>query len=675
MMKKVKLIFGTHNSISPGADDSEIENVYQKAYKPFLTTLYNFPEIPAVLYYSGSLLEWFEKHHPEFNTVLNEMIVKKQVELLGGGFYEPILPIIPSQDRVGQIEMMTTYLRKSFGKRTRGCWLPGRIWEPSLASVLRSSGIDYSFLDDTHFEAAGFSGEDLYKPVIAEDQGKTVTIFPISRKIMSGLGKIVPRKIIEDITGDRSREKEVVVIIPNGRQIGYENGTSLSINHQWLESLLVELRNNRKNIELVHPGRYIRQIKNVTNKGYFPCTSYAEIMKWVLPADKQKDFDRLSSRLIEIGIEPKWIYGGFFRQFLTKYKESNLLYSKMMYISILTNQVRGDKYKKKAAKEELWKGQSNLAYWHGNQGGIYNNNIRHHAYKFLIEAEKITREKGIFKTSLSAIDFDMDGEKEYLFQGHATNAYVHRKGAVLFELDHISSCWNYLNSLSRYPEPYHNEEIINAGYDSYGRNAFVDHFFHDDEDISLFDNMTYNEQGSFIDAYYDTVDYDREHRKVIFVSVGTVVKDGYEYSIEIRKKYTFKRSSIDVDYQIKNLSLHKAELCFGSEINLAFNNDNENSPKYYRIVDEFKDEISTEKTEHEDIEQILTFDQNNHNDVSLILSKPARMWTLPINTYSRESGEIEKNYQSTCYVPRWSFSLLKDELWSVTLTLRIDRSN
>ena len=674
-MKKVKLIFGTHNSISPITDDKEIENIYQQAYKPFLTTLYNFPEISAVLYYSGPLLEWFEKNHPEFNTVLNEMVEKRQVELLGGGFYEPVLPIIPAQDRVGQIEMMTTFLRKSFGKRTRGCWLPGRIWEPSLASVLRSSGIDYTFLDDTHFEAAGFAGEDLFKPIITEDQGKTITVFPISRKIMSGFGKIVPRKIVEDICNDRVSDNKIVVIFPNGKQIGYENGTSLSINHQWLESFLTELKNNRKNIELVQPGRYVRQTKNSSNKGYFPCTSYAEIMKWVLPSDKQHEFEGLSSRLIEMGLEPKWIYGGFFRQFLSKYRESNFLYSKMMHVSILTNQVRGDKYKKKAAKDELWKGQSNLAYWHGNQGGIYNNNIRHNAYKALIEGEKITREKGIFKTSLSAIDYDMDGEKEYLYQGHVTNAYVHRKGAALIEFDHIASAWNYLNTFSRYPEPYHNEEISLQGYDSYGRHAFVDHFFDENENVDNFSQMSYVEQGSFPDDFYEAVDYDREHRKVTFVSTGTVVKGGYEYTIEIQKKYTFKRSSIEVDYQITNLSLHKAELCFGSEVNLSFKNDTDHTPKFFRIVDEFKDEIPQDKMEHEDIEQLLTYDQYNQTDVSLVLSKPTKMWTFPVHTYSRESGNIERTYQSSCYVPRWSFSLLKDETWNVSIILRIDRSS
>ena len=52
--------------------------------------------------------------------LINDMVKRKQLELLGGGFYDPILPVIPNSDRSGQIEALTTYLRKHFGKRPRG---------------------------------------------------------------------------------------------------------------------------------------------------------------------------------------------------------------------------------------------------------------------------------------------------------------------------------------------------------------------------------------------------------------------------------------------------------------------------------------------------------------------------------------------------------------------------
>jgi alpha-amylase len=182
-MKKLKLIIGTHNSQPVGSYDYVFERAYQEAYKPFLTIFYNYSDIPITLYYSGTLLQWLEDHHPEFLMLLDDMVKQKQVDLLSGGFYDPIFPIIPPSDRIGQIEKLTTYLRKKFGKRPAGSWVTELVWEPCLTSMFKTSGINYIFLDESHFEAIGFSGVQLYQPCITEDQGKTLIVYPISSSL------------------------------------------------------------------------------------------------------------------------------------------------------------------------------------------------------------------------------------------------------------------------------------------------------------------------------------------------------------------------------------------------------------------------------------------------------------------------------------------------------------
>ena len=136
-MQKKHLIIGAYNHLPEGLAESEFEGVYQSCYRPFLSVLNRFPEIQATLYFSGSLLKRFEFRHPEYLMLLEEMTARRQVELLGGGFYAPIMPLIPSADRLGQIELLTTYLRKTFGKRPRGCWLTEYAWEPWLSSTLQ----------------------------------------------------------------------------------------------------------------------------------------------------------------------------------------------------------------------------------------------------------------------------------------------------------------------------------------------------------------------------------------------------------------------------------------------------------------------------------------------------------------------------------------------------------
>ena len=73
-MRAIRLIFGTNNSVAVGTPDGLIEDLYQKAIKPFLSTLYKFPDICLTLHYSGILLEWLQERHPEFIMLINEMI-------------------------------------------------------------------------------------------------------------------------------------------------------------------------------------------------------------------------------------------------------------------------------------------------------------------------------------------------------------------------------------------------------------------------------------------------------------------------------------------------------------------------------------------------------------------------------------------------------------------------
>ena len=178
-MQKTHLIIGAYNHLPEGLSESEFEGVYQSCYRPFLSVLNRFPEIQATLFFSGSLLKRFEFRHPEYLMLLEEMTARRQVELLGGGFYAPIMPLIPSADRLGQIELLTTYLRKTFGKRPRGCWLSEFAWEPWLSSTLQTCGMDYTFLSAEQFmESIPGSRENLL-PIITEDQGRCTTILPV----------------------------------------------------------------------------------------------------------------------------------------------------------------------------------------------------------------------------------------------------------------------------------------------------------------------------------------------------------------------------------------------------------------------------------------------------------------------------------------------------------------
>ena len=102
-MSGVRLILALHNHQPVGNFDGVFEAAYRDSYLPFLEVLEEYPEIPFVLHTSGPLLEWLVERHPEYIARVRALVEAGRVEILGGGFFEPIMTMIPHRDRVGQI--------------------------------------------------------------------------------------------------------------------------------------------------------------------------------------------------------------------------------------------------------------------------------------------------------------------------------------------------------------------------------------------------------------------------------------------------------------------------------------------------------------------------------------------------------------------------------------------
>jgi 4-alpha-glucanotransferase len=664
----ISLIIGTYNSIPIGYKDDTIEERYQASIKPFLSLIYENSNIPVTLHYSGILLEWFDEKHPEVLILLSEMVRNKSVEILGGGYYDPILPLIPVTDRVGQIEYLTTFIRKKIGKRPRGGWITERVWETNLALTLKNNGIDFIFLDDWHLNLAGLNGSSVFQPYITEEQGKGVLVFPISNTFTSQIGTISPAAMVDHIVQLSAKDDhEMVVIMMDGLSFS-STSKSNNASFAWLQEFFIETERHKESIDAVLPGVYARSA-SPRSKVYFPSAMRREISSLPFPIDQQAVLHKLEK---EGGESSSFLRAGYFRQFLSKYHESNLLYAKMMYVYMLVNQIRGDRSRKKTAKYQLWKGQCNSAYWHGPSGCLYRSCVRKAAYSALIEAEKITRERGIFKTSLTAVDIDMDGGDEFLYQGQTLNAYTHRLGGVLFELDYLPRCWNFLDTMTRYRELEHDTQ--HACFDTYHRSAFIDHFMPADDTIEAFASGRQIEQGNFIEREFEIESLDRDHKEITFVRDGNVVCGETEFPVRLQKKYIFRKNFISIHYGITNDGVETLESVFGSEVNLSFNDNRAESLKI--TVGEEKELDGLKPVTESAAKTVRMHDRANRVLITITGSKQFDLWSLPIYSNAAPGNAetpIVSRYQSTCVVPRWHLRLEPQKTWTCRIMLRLDR--
>ena len=151
-----------------------LDKNYQAVYKPIVKFLYTHPDFPFSFSLSGNQIRFFKKRKNELITIFRELVERKQVEVLGGGYYDPVLPLLYPVDRNGQIDMLSAEIRQTVGKRPRGISLFGDCWDSSLVNNIHTCGIEYVLLESTLIP----DNKRKFLPIIMSDLNKSVDIFP-----------------------------------------------------------------------------------------------------------------------------------------------------------------------------------------------------------------------------------------------------------------------------------------------------------------------------------------------------------------------------------------------------------------------------------------------------------------------------------------------------------------
>jgi len=402
------------------------------------------PAIPVSLHYSGVLWDWLEGRHPEFLEIVAELVEKGQVELLTGGYYEPILPIFPDHDKQGQIEKLSSYLRKRFGCQPRGMWLAERVWEPHLAKPLAEAGVEYVVVDDYHFKAAGLAEEELRGYYLTEEQGYLLKAFPISKELRYFIPFAEPERTIELLRAQASEEGRLLVMADDGEKFGVWPGTHELVYRQgWLHRFFSLLEENQEWLFLTTFSGALDRYRPL-GRIYLPTASYAEMMEWALPPMAVREYESALGR-VEGLPEPesirRFLRGGFWRNFLVKYPEANHLHKRVLAVGEKIRLLAGEEGLIWQAQEELWRAQCNDAYWHGIFGGLYLPHLRRALYGALIRAEALADslrhldEKAWVE--LERRDIDGDGNEEVFLNTTLLSLLFHLgEGGGLVELDY-----------------------------------------------------------------------------------------------------------------------------------------------------------------------------------------------------------------------------------------------
>ncbi len=688
-MSHVNFAFAVHNHQPAGNFDTVFEEAYRHSYEPFLEVLERHPAVKCTQHWTGTLLEWLLRVHPEFVERMRALVQRGQLELLTGAYYEAILAVIPEADRIGQIRKLTDLIHTTFGFRPRGMWLAERVWEPHLAASLARAGVEFVVVDDTHFRHAGLTDDELLGYYITEELGETLKILPIDKTLRYTIPFRPVEETLRYFTSTASAEgSHIVIHADDGEKFGIWPKTHKHVyGDGWLESFCAMVEGEGTLVRPVHLGEVVDSFPP-QGRLYLPTDSYSEMTKWVLPAPvalRLEDFEQTLRSTGALEANGMFVRGGFWRNFLTKYPEANQMHKKMLRVSARLHEIEGRGVVPQKAYDLLWAGQCNDSLWHGLFGGVYLPNLRFPLFRNLLRAERLLDDLERVRSIKTAVeDFDCDGHDEVVVESPVMDfCFKPVLGGSLVELDYKPGSVNLLDILSRREEASH-QRLLRAirshesgsgwdelmakeknlheylHFDWYRHASFVDHFFAGGTGMKGLLHCDYGELGDFVNQpYRSTVDGTPEHVIVEFERSGALWIAGLKHKLRVRKtfRYTVASNAFTVDYCVENLESSPIDIHFGVE--LALGGMAGDAPDRYYTIDgkPLRGGRLRSEGEHASVGAFGATDEWMNVDVEFTLGLPAGLWRFPIETVSLSEAGFERLYQGSVMIPHWRFRL------------------
>ncbi|HEV8490350.1 MAG TPA: alpha-amylase/4-alpha-glucanotransferase domain-containing protein [Candidatus Limnocylindrales bacterium] len=698
MGSRISLALAIHNHQPVGNFGWVFAEVYDQAYRPMLEALERHPGVRLSLHYTGPLLEWLRAERPDFVEGLRALVERNQVELLGGGLYEPVLASLPERDRVAQLRRMADELEAMTGRRPRGAWLAERVWEPDLPTSLVKAGYGWTILDDAHFRAAAIPEENLWGAYTTEDQGHVLTVFGTEQ----GLRYRIPFGEVDDVIAylrDHATEDggRVGMMGDDGEKFGAWPTTWEHCwgRGRWVDRFFDALEKNASWLTTVTPSDWLEHEPPI-GRVYVPTSSYAEMGEWALPADEALVFaDLLHAAVAGKRPEARWLRGGFWRNFQVKYREINDLHKQMLRASDKVA-LMPDGLERLAALDHLHRGQSNDCYWHGLFGGIYISHMRLATLEHLIAAEDSADRAAGVTSAAELRDVDLDGRDEALL--------LHPGQVVTVDLDEGAGIGSWdiraprhamTAVMRRRPEAYHATlrrheaaaaaaAAIAASQPSDGAGPASIHDVVRTKEADLSAHLDYDdherrsglvrflapgttpddvatararELGDFVEKPFEVVTLERD--RLVVERDGRVEMPDGPRAVRVEKILTLggdrATPSLGLEVAVENRSAGPIEAVLGIEWSITMLGGGGNPAAWY--------EVGGRRSAHDGggiAAAAARVDQGNDYiglSVATTASPPADAWWAPIETVSNSEAGFERIYQGTGLLLSWPLRL------------------
>ncbi|MDZ7798831.1 MAG: UvrB/UvrC motif-containing protein [Patescibacteria group bacterium] len=218
-----------------------VKKIANEAYRKIIAGLKENPEAKLTLNVSAVLLELFEENNlMDIINDLRKLIKKGQVELTGSAKYHPLLPKLPEDEIIRQIEINKETHKKYFGDlfEAKGFFPPEMGYSDKVAKVAEKMGFDWVIVDELSFPEN--KGEIDYSKIYQVKNTKDFKIFfrerKMSWKILSG--QYGTGNLLINSLGERLKKNEYLLTAMDGETFGHHR--------PGMEHLLFEIYESKK---------------------------------------------------------------------------------------------------------------------------------------------------------------------------------------------------------------------------------------------------------------------------------------------------------------------------------------------------------------------------------------------------------------------------------------------
>jgi len=587
------------------------------------------------------------------------------------------------------------------------------VWEPQLPWTLSAAGVEYTLVDDVHFLGAGFELADLFGYYLTEELNQVVKVIPGLKR----LRYLVPFGRVDESIEFLRRAAQAH---PGGMAAMGDDCEKFGVwpetfdhcyVHGWLDQWFSAIEKSSDWMETGLPGDLMAAYQPL-GRADLPAASYTELAEWALPTPARKRFHALLQEFTNRADVLVFLRGSFWRTFLTKYTEANLLHKKMLNVSAkyrkLAKEVRRGLPLRRAVEQagvHLLRSQCNDAYWHGVFGGLYAPHLRAALWRELVIAEKLTdaADHGVPSyAEVFTLDFDADGREEVY---HISESYAALTkpwdGGTMEALDFRVSDVTLINSIQRRPEAYHDKlreagavmrqptavasihdttRVKEAGldrflrYDRWGRHAFRLMLFPTWKKCEDYAELKLEESPAFAGGEYAVAAGTPERLEMLFQAPFTMrpaLKPPEGKVLHASKTFLFSRTGKGFEIACHlALSNHTGEpLRLNAGLEMVFNLLAPNEADRYFEWNGTRQPLRW--TGSVPGGELKVVDEWQNVSISMTAANAREFWVAPIETVTESEEGFERVYQGSQILPVWPLELPLGALWTGRFTLRV----